>query len=67
MHFSVLSSFAITLMEQSELIALLSLSSWCHVSAIALYLFLAVPWVSMQCVGVVFLIFTVHVYSCNRL
>ena len=60
--FSVLSSFAIILVEQSELIALLSLSSWCLVSVIALHPFLAVPWVSMQCVSVVFPFFLLCMY-----
>ena len=42
------SSFAIILMGKRELVALLSLSSWC--------LFLPVPWVCLQFVIVVFLI-----------
>ena len=46
------SSFAIILMEKRELVALLSLSSWCLM--IALWLFLAVPWVCLQFVIVVF-------------
>ena len=40
------SSFAIILMEKIELVALLSLSSWCLV--IVVWLFLAVPWVCLQ-------------------
>ena len=46
------SSFAIILMGKRELIALLSLSSWCLV--IVVWLFLAVPWVCLQFVIVVF-------------
>ena len=47
------SSFAIILMGKRKLVALLSLSSWCLV--IAVFLFLAVPWVCLQFVIVVFL------------
>ena len=39
-------------MGKRELVALLSLSSWCFV--IVVWLFLAVPWVSLHCVIVVF-------------
>ena len=46
------SSFAIMLMRKRELVALLSLSSWCLV--IVVFLFLAVPWVFLQFVIVVF-------------
>ena len=46
------SSFAIILMEKRELVALLSLSSECLV--IVVRLFLAVPWVGLQFVIVVF-------------
>ena len=46
------SSFAIILMGKRELVALLSLSSWCLV--IVVWLFLAVPWVSLQFVIVIF-------------
>ena len=46
------SSFAIILMGKRELVALLGLSSWCLV--IAVWLFLAVPWVCLQLVIVVF-------------
>ena len=46
------SSFAITLMEKRELIALLSLSSWCLM--IVVLLFLALPWASLQFVVVLF-------------
>ena len=45
-------SFAIILVEKRELVALLSLSSWCLV--IVVWLFLAVPWVYLQFVIVVF-------------
>ena len=47
------SSFAIILMGKRELVALLSLSSWCPM--IVVWLFLAVPWVCLQFVIVVFL------------
>ena len=46
------SSFAIILMGKRELVALLSLSSWCLM--IVVWLFLAVPWVCLQFVIVVF-------------
>ena len=46
------SSFAVILMGKRELVALLSLSSWCLM--IVVWLFLAVPWVSLQFVIVVF-------------
>ena len=46
------SSFAIILMGKRELVVLLSLSSWCLV--IVVWLFLAVPWVCLQFVIVVF-------------
>ena len=46
------SSFTIILMGKRELVALLSLSSWCLV--IVVWLFLAVPWVCLQFVIVVF-------------
>ena len=46
------SSFAIILMGKRELVALLSLSPWCLV--IVVWLFLAVPWVCLQFVIVVF-------------
>ena len=45
-------SFAIILMGKRELVALLSLSSWCLV--IVVWLFLAVPWVCLLFVIVVF-------------
>ena len=43
---------SIILMGKRELVALLSLSSWCLV--IVVWLFLAVPWVCQQFVIVVF-------------
>ena len=46
------SSFAIILMGNRELVALLSLSSWCLV--IVVWLFLMVPWVCLQFMIVVF-------------
>ena len=46
------SSFAIILMGMRELVALLNLSSWCL--AMVVWLFLAVPWVCLRFVNVVF-------------
>ena len=46
------SSFAITLMGKRELVAWLSLSFWCLM--IIVWLFLAVPWVCLQFAIVVF-------------
>ena len=46
------SSFAIILMGNRELVALLGLSSWCHM--LVVWLFLAVPWVCLCFVIVVF-------------
>ena len=46
------SSIAIILMEKRELVALLGLSSWCLV--VVGWLFLAVPWVCLRFVIVVF-------------
>ena len=48
------SSFAIILMGKRELVALLSLPSWCLVMAV--WLFLAVQWVCLRFVIVYFLI-----------
>ena len=48
----VTSSFAIILMGKRELVALLRKSSWCLV--IVVWLFLAVPWVCLQFVIVVY-------------
>ena len=50
--FVVHSNFAIILMGKRELVALLSLSSWCLV--IGVWLFLAVSWVYLQFVIVIF-------------
>ena len=44
--------FAIIMMGKRELVALLSLSSWCLVMVV--WLFLAVPWVCLRFVIVVF-------------
>ena len=46
------SSFAIILMGKRELVALLSLFSWCLVTVV--WLFLVVPWVCLHFVIVVF-------------
>ena len=46
------SSFAIILMGKRELVALLSLFFWCLVMVV--WLFLAVPWVCLRFVIVVF-------------
>ena len=51
------SSFAIILMGKRELVALLSLSSWCLVMAV--WLFLVVPWV---CLRFVIVVFSDHTY-----
>ena len=48
----VTSSFAITLMGKRVLVALLSLSSWCLI--IVVWVFLVVQWVCLQFVIVVF-------------
>ena len=50
--FYVHSSFAIILVGKRDLVALLSLSSWCLV--IVVWLFLAVLWVCLQFVIMVF-------------
>ena len=66
------SSFAITLIGKRELVALLSLSSWCLL--IVVRLFLAVPWVCLQFVIVVFpdhthllFLYNKYVRSSNRI
>ena len=64
------SSFAIILMGKGELVALLSLSSWCLV--IVEWLFLVVPWVCLQFVIVVFsdhnrILFLYLIKLCNRI
>ena len=55
------SSFTIILMGKRELVALLSLSSWCVV--IVVWLFLAVPWVCLHFVIVLFPDHT-HYFRC---
>ena len=55
------SSFAIILMGKKELVALLSLSSWCL--EIVVWLFLAVSWVCLQFVIVVFPDYTYLLFS----
>ena len=49
------SSFAIILMGKREMVALLSLTSWCLV--VVVWLILAVPWVCLQFVRPYSLIF----------
>ena len=48
------SSFAINLKRKRKLVALLLLSYRCIVTINVLWLFLMVPWVSLQCVILVF-------------
>ena len=55
----VLSGFAIILMGKRELFALLSLSSWCLVMGV--WLFLAVPWVYV-CLRFVIVVFADHTH-----
>ena len=55
------SSFAIILMGKRELIALLSLSSWCLVMVV--WLFLAVPWACLRFVIVVFSLFLLTIFD----
>ena len=50
----VLSSFEIILKRKRELAALLLLSYGCLVTVYVLWLFLAVPWVGLHCMFVVF-------------
>ena len=57
------SSFAISLMGEREQVALLGLSSWCLV--VVVWLFLAVPWVCLQFVIVVFPHHTHLLFSCQ--
>ena len=49
-----LSSIAIILMGKVDLVALLCLPSWFFVTVDVLWLFLAVPWIGLQCVIMVF-------------
>ena len=58
--FYVHSSVAIILKGKRELVALLRLSSWCLV--IVVWLFLAVPWVCLRFVIVVFLIILTYFF-----
>ena len=58
----VYSSFAIILMGKRELVALLGLSSWCLVMAV--WLFLAVPWVCLWFVNV-FLLIILTIFTCK--
>ena len=48
------SLFSITLKRKRKLVTLLLLSYRCNVTVNVLWLFLAVPWVGLQCVIVVF-------------
>ena len=57
MLLNVHSSFAIILMGKRELVALLSLSSWCLVMVV--WLFLTVLWV---CLGFVIVVFPDHTH-----
>ena len=59
------SSFAIIFMGKRELVALLSLSSWCRV--IIVWLFLAVPWICLQIVIVVFPDYTHYFLSIDEM
>ena len=59
------SSFAIVLMGKAELVALLNLSSGCL--AMVVWLFLAVPWVCLQFVIVVFLDHTHLLFLISKL
>ena len=49
----VISSFAIILKKKRERVAFLLLSYGCLVTVYDLWLFITVPWVSLQCVIVV--------------
>ena len=55
-------SFAIILIGKRELVALLSLSSWCLVMVV--WLFLAVPWV---CLRFVIVVFSDHTYYFSQI
>ena len=57
------SSFTIILIGKRELVALLSLSSWCLV--IVVWFFLAVPWVSLQFVIKIYPYHTHFVFSAS--
>ena len=58
------SSFAIILLGKRELVALLSLSFWCLL--IVVLIFLAVPWVCLQLMIVVFLDHTHFLFFTSR-
>ena len=65
LHF-VDSSFAIILKRKINLVALLLLSYRCIVTINVRWLFLAVPWVGLQCVIVVFSDHTRSHFLCDR-
>ena len=48
MHYLHVSSFAIILMRERELVVLLYLSPWCLMTVIVICLFLTVPWVGLM-------------------
>ena len=52
--FSDISSFAIISLGKRELVVLLCLSSWCHMAAVVLCLFLIMLWVGLRSVIVTF-------------
>ena len=59
------SSFAIILMGKREPVALLGLFSWCLTLVMVVWLFLAVPWV---CLGFVIVVFPDHThYFCHQM
>ena len=66
LYVTLCSSFATILMEKRELVARLSLSSWCLM--IFVWLFLALPWVCLQ-FGIVgfpdhtHLLFYIYIYT----
>ena len=65
---NVLSSFAITSQRKRELVALLYLSSCCHMAVIVLSLFLMALWVDLQGMIVAFPgQFYFFIYSCGHL
>ena len=57
------SSFAIILKRKRKLVALLLLSYRCIVSINVMWLFLAVPWVGLQCGIVVFFIILTYFFK----
>ena len=62
----VLSIFAMILMGKIELVTLLCLFVWCLVVVIVLWLFLAMPWVGLKCVIVVFPSHTYLIFQWKR-